>query len=275
MDVSIDLGAYLGRIGFEGPARPDLDTLATIHRLHSRAIPFENLNPLLGLPVLLDAASLQRKLVEGGRGGYCFEHNLLLANVLRQVGFEVRTLAARVLWNAPPGVVRPRTHMLLRVSAEGDEWVVDGGFGSNTLTGPLRLAQQGPQATPHERFRLVPEGPDSTLQVEVSGEWHALYRFDLQPHHQVDYEVTSWYLCHHPDSHFRHRLIAARTQADGRDVLANNEFTRHRLGEPSEKLVLTSAAELRDLLQDGFGLRLPEVPQLQPKLEAAVRPPAT
>lgn len=271
---TISLDAYRARIGYDGPLRPDFDTLAAIHRLHSRAIPFENLNPLLGLPVLLDAASLQRKLVEGGRGGYCFEHNLLLAHVLRQIGFEVTTLAARVMWNLPAEVVRPRTHMLLAVALEGEQWLVDGGFGGNTLTGPLRLGVEGPQQTPLERFRLLREGADVTMQVEVNGEWQSMYRFDLQPHHQVDYELTSWYLCHHPDSHFRHRLIAARTRADGRDVLANNEFTRHRLGEPSEKVVFTRAAELRELLQDVFGLRLPEVPQLQARLEAAVQPPA-
>lgn len=270
----ISLGAYCARIGYDGPLRPDFDTLAAIHRLHSRAIPFENLNPWLGLPVLLDPASLQRKLVEGSRGGYCFEHNLLLANVLRQIGFELTTLAARVMWNAPPDTVRPRTHMLLNVALQGEQLLVDGGFGGNTLTGPLRLGQEGPQQTPHERFRLLREGPEVQMQAEVGGEWHPLYRFDLQPQHQVDYELTSWYLCHHPDSHFRHRLIAARTREDGRDVLVNNEFTRHRLGEPSEKVVVKSAGELRDLLQDVFGLRLPDVPQLQPRLEAAVQPPA-
>jgi N-hydroxyarylamine O-acetyltransferase len=268
----VSLAAYCDRIGFDGPLQPDADTLAAIHRLHSRAIPFENLNPLLGLPVLLDPASLQAKLVEGGRGGYCFEHNLLLADVLRQIGFDVTTLAARVVWGAPPDVVRPRTHMLLAIALDGEQLLVDGGFGGNTLTGPLRLSRQGPQQTPHERFRVVHESPEVVMQVEVGDEWRPMYRFDLQPHHRVDYELTSWYLCHHPDSHFRHRLIAARTRAGGRDVLLNNEFTRHHLGAASETTLLHTAAELRGVLEDVFGLRLPEVPQLQARLEAAVRP---
>lgn len=82
---------------------------------HTEAIPFENLNPLLRWPVHLDPASLEEKMVRGGRGGYCFEPNLLLKNVLNALGYRVTGLAARVLWNAPEGAITPRGHMLPRV----------------------------------------------------------------------------------------------------------------------------------------------------------------
>jgi len=272
---TIDLHAYLDRIGFGGTPRPDFDTLAGIHRLHSRSIPFENLNPFLGLPVLLDAASLQRKLVDGRRGGYCYEHNLLLADVLSQLGFTVSRLAARVLWNQPPDSMRPRTHMLLAIDLDGERLLVDGGFGGMTLTAPVRLNVAGAQPTPHERFRLQHGEIDVLMEAEVGGEWRPLYRFDEQPQQRVDYELTSWYLCHHPDSHFRHRLIAARTRADGRDALVDTVFTRHFLDGRSEREVIGSASELRATLQSVFGLSLPEVPRLQARLEeVAARPPA-
>jgi N-hydroxyarylamine O-acetyltransferase len=149
---------------------------------------------------------------------------------------------------------------------------VDGGFGGMTLTGPLRLDVDGPQATPHETFRLLRQEGDVLMQAGVGGEWRTLYRFDLQPHQQVDYELTSWYLCHHPDSHFRHRLIAARTRADGRDTLADNEFTRHYLDGRSEKQVIDSVDELRATLEQVFNLQLPDVPQLPARLQHALRP---
>src|ERR1700730_12863929 len=76
------------------------------------AIPFENLNPLWRWPVRLDTASLEGKMMCGGRGGYCFEPNLLLKNVLNALGYRVTGLAARVLWNAPEGAITPREHML-------------------------------------------------------------------------------------------------------------------------------------------------------------------
>src|SRR5688572_5787925 len=100
-DHPLDLDAYFERIGHRGPRPATLDTLAAIHALHPAAIPFENLDPFLGRPVRLDLPSLERKLVDERRGGYCFEHNLLLAAVLRRLGFAVTGLAARVLWNQP------------------------------------------------------------------------------------------------------------------------------------------------------------------------------
>ena len=146
----IDLDAYFSRIGYDGPRDASLETLRELHHLHPQAIPFENLDPLLGRPVKLDPASLQAKLVEGGRGGYCFEHNTLFADVLRQLGFKVQEGTARVRWSVPPGVKTPRTHCLLFVEAEGDDYLADVGFGGNVLTAPLKLSSRDAQKTPHE-----------------------------------------------------------------------------------------------------------------------------
>lgn len=264
------LAAYVRRTGLDAPLAPTLDTLAAVQRLHSRAIPFENLDPWLGRPVRLDPPSLHRKLLQDGRGGWCFEHNLLLAEVLADMGFQVTPLAARVLWNQPEDAVRPRTHMLLRVDVDGQPWLVDGGFGGNTPTAPLLLHETGAQATPHEPYRVVPvstpHGPAHQTEVHAGGEWRLLYRYDQQPQVRADAEVTSWYLCHHPESHFRQRLIAARTRDDGRDTLLENAWTRRWPDGRSEVTVLATAAELCDALEQVFGLRLPDDPTLPRRL---------
>lgn len=197
-ETTIDLDAYFRRIGYGGPRAPTLDTLRAIHALHPASIAFENLNPLLGWEVKLDAASLQEKMVRQGRGGWCFEQNLLLRDVLVALGFRVTGLAGRVMWNQPPGEVRPRSHMLLRVGLDEGTYVADVGFGGVTLTAPLRLDTEEEQPTPHEPFRLARMDGDYVMQVKILGEWLSLYRFDLQPQHRADYEVTSFYLCHHP-----------------------------------------------------------------------------
>ncbi len=85
----IDLNAYFQRIGYSGERTPTLKTLQSIHQHHAEAIAFENLNPFLKQPVPLDLKSLQQKLLHEGRGGYCFEQNLLLGSVLRAFGFQV------------------------------------------------------------------------------------------------------------------------------------------------------------------------------------------
>ena len=155
--MSIDLDAYFRRVGYDGPRTATLETLRALHLLQPQAIAFENLDPLLKRPVRLDPASLQAKLVDGGRGGYCFEHNLLFAHVLRALGFKVQEATARVRWGVPPGVHTPRVHALLVVEADGGSYLADVGFGGNVLTGPLLLKSREEQATPHEPFRLVQE----------------------------------------------------------------------------------------------------------------------
>jgi N-hydroxyarylamine O-acetyltransferase len=266
MHNEFDLAAYFERIGYHGPKTARLETLCEIHRLHPQAIAFENLNPLLRWPVPLDAGSLQQKLVTQRRGGYCYEHNLLLKHALESIGFKVAGLAARVLWSHPPDAVRPRTHMLLQVDIEDEIWIADVGFGGLTLTAPLRLVEHTPQATPHEPFRVTRISGDYAVQAEVRGEWHTLYRFDLQEQGLPDYEVTNWYLSNHPESHFVRRLIAARTEPGRRYALLDNELAVHLLRGETVRKRLPTAKELRRVLSETLRIALPDSPELDGKL---------
>jgi N-hydroxyarylamine O-acetyltransferase len=260
--TSLDLAAYLRRIGHDGPLAPDLATLRALVARHTAAIPFENLDPLMGRTPDLSLEGLQRKLVAEGRGGYCFEHNTLLKHVLEAIGFEVTGLAARVLWGRPEDAVTPRSHMLLRVDLAEGPHLVDVGFGSMTLTGVLRLAADEEQATPHEAFRLVRVGEFFHMQAFVREEWRTLYRFDLQPQLPVDYEVTNYYLANHPGSFFRLSLTGSRPAEEGRYTLLNGQFTHYpREGAP-ETRTLASVDEVRQVLTEHFRVQLPEAPEL-------------
>ena len=254
---SLDLQAYLSRIGWEGTADTTVETLRALALKHPMAIPFENLDPFFRVPVSLDIAALQRKMVRDERGGYCFEHNILLGAALTAIGFDVTGLAARVMWNVPAGTVTPRSHMLLLVRAGGGPYLVDAGFGGLTLTAPLRLEPSVEQPTPHERFRLVPHGDGFVMEAHVRDEWKPLYRFDLQPQTLADYEVTSWYLCHHPRSHFISTLISARVEPDRRYALRNTEFAIHHRSGATERRHVETPAELRDVLLSVFRTRVP------------------
>jgi N-hydroxyarylamine O-acetyltransferase len=270
---SFDLDAYLDRIGYRGPHTATLDTLEAVHALHPAAIPFENLNPLLGWPVALDIHSLQAKMVSGGRGGWCFEHNALFGHALEALGFSVTNLAARVIWNVPPGSpVGARSHMLLLVNVNGLPYLSDVGFGGNVLTAPLRLEPHVEQPTPHEPHRLLPLENGLVLEASVDGEWKPFYRFTLEPQFPADYEVSNWYLCHHPSSFFRQMLIAARVDPEGRYALRNNALSIHRK-RGTEKRNITGAAALRACLETNFGLRLPDLPELAAGLERLCQTP--
>ena len=143
----LDFDAYFERIGLSASERP---TLHEVHRAHATSIPFENLDPHRGIPVSLAEEDLERKLVRERRGGYCFEQNLLLASALEHLGLEVEPMLARVRAGAPPGTVRPRSHLVLRVTdGDGRVWHADVGLGLGTLLDPIPFGPDG--AAAHEQ----------------------------------------------------------------------------------------------------------------------------
>jgi N-hydroxyarylamine O-acetyltransferase len=252
--MSFDLTAYLRRIEFAGPVRPDRATLDALHLAHATHIPFENLDILLGRPIRLDLDSLQEKLVRGARGGYCFEHNLLLSAALEAAGFRVTQLAGRVRYRTHRTL--PRTHMALLVEADGARWIADVGFGVWGLLAPLPLVSG--RETPQSRwtFRAVETAGLWTVQSEQDGAWIDLYAFSLEPQHLIDFEMASYYVATHPESRFTQTLIAQAIAAHARYMLHNRELTVDR-GSGTETRVLADDDELLDVLAGTFGLRFP------------------
>jgi N-hydroxyarylamine O-acetyltransferase len=263
-----DLDRYCKRIGFDGELRCDLPTLQRLHHLHALAIPFENLDSWLSRPVSLEPAAVFAKLVTGGRGGYCFEQNLLFREVLETLGFAVRGLAARVVWQLPDGFVLPRTHMVLLVTVGARRFVADVGFGGLTLTAPLDLDSQAVQSTSHEAFRLEQDAEHYVLQAHVAGSWQALYRFGLEAQMPADYAMANWYVSTHAQSRFVQQLIAGRPAPGMRHALLDGRHTRHYLGKASEHQALSDAAGLRKVLQQDLGIDVSCLPELDAKLIA-------
>jgi N-hydroxyarylamine O-acetyltransferase len=180
----------------------------------------------------------------------------------------VTGLIARVLWNRPVDAVTAQTHMALLVTIDGERWLVDVGFGGLTLTSVLRLQAGMEQLTPHEPVRLLESAGQWRLQAKVGGQWRALYRFTLQPCENIDYAVANHYVSTHPDSQFTSELIVARTATDQRLALRNHDFTvRHRDGR-TEHYTLSSAREIRGVLERQFMLVLPGHVALDRRLAA-------
>src|SRR5215510_1408682 len=134
--MPFDLDRYLSRIGWSGSRAPSFDTLAGVLRAHMTAIPFENLDVLLGRGVRIDLDSIYAKIVGARRGGYCFEHGTLVQAALAELGFAPVAHAARVI------MLRRRedvalTHMVITVSLDGRTFVLDPGFGGQAPLVPV------------------------------------------------------------------------------------------------------------------------------------------
>ena len=248
---SLRLDAYLDRIG-AGP-RP---TLAEVHRRHVTSIPFENLDSHRGVPVSLQFDDIQRKLVGQRRGGYCFEHNLLLGAALIARGMEVEPMLARVRLDRPPGTPRPRTHLVLRVHDGERVWLADGGFGNGTLLEPIPFGPGGEHDQSGWRFRVVGDGAEHVLQTAAAGGWDDVYGFVPEPVPVIDIETSNWFTCTHPGSPFVTGLLVAVNRPDGTRIALTDRhgltLTRHT---PAETLVShPEREEIPDLLDAVFGL---------------------
>jgi arylamine N-acetyltransferase len=258
---ALDVAAYFDRIGYQAPAEPTVETVRALVAAHNRSIPFENLDPVMGIPVAdLSAAALTDKLVHRRRGGYCYEQNGLMGYVLEELGFGVERLAGRVVWLNPDGPLPAQTHHVLSVAVpEVDgRLLVDVGFGGQTLTSPIRLEAGPVQQTRHEPYRIRERGDGHQLEAEVRGEWQPLYMFTTRPQPRIDLEVGSWYVSTHPDSFFVTGVTAALVTDDARWNLRGRNLAIHRAGE-TEKIRFETAAEVLDALTDRFGIDLTDL----------------
>lgn len=253
-----DLAAYLDRVAYPGPTRPDRETLDALSRAHVAAIPFENLDVLLGRPISLDPAAVFDKLVHQRRGGYCFEQNGLFLEVLETLGFEVTPLSARVRIGRPRDFVPPRTHLLIRVTLPEGPRLVDVGVGALSLTGSIALEADVEQSTPHEPRRLVRDGSRWFHQARLGDVWSDVCELTLEEMPPIDRELANWYTSAHPASSFRSRLIVARSApAGGRVTLADRELTLRAADGRGVGRVVASPEALLDVLRAQFGLVFP------------------
>lgn len=254
MSDAFDLNAYLARIEYTGAQNATAETLRALHRAHATHIPFENLDIQLGKSILLDLASLQAKLVRARRGGYCFEQNALFAAALEQLGFTVTRLAARVRFGSAE--VRPRTHMVLKVEADGKSWLCDVGFGGWGLLEPIALRDGEESKQGAWTFRLRREEEQWVLSCPQCPVGADQFSFTLDPQLPVDYEPPNHFCSTHPRSSFVLTVTAQLPLEDVRYILRGNELTiADATGVRVDKV---DDAALLDVLRERFGLQFPE-----------------
>lgn len=209
---------YLHKLGYEGPLTPSYQLLKDLHRLHQAKIPFENLDILLNRIPALDEASLEQKLINSARGGYCFELNLSFANLLRSLGFEVQPRLARVLLLNPEVTQVPRTHVWLMVKLKSELYLADVGFGAGSVLDPVPLVPGAPFSQDKETFQIQElSGPKGlTLMREHRNEMKPLYWMDPSPVFPIDMVQSNYWVATHPSSRFRQGLTLTVYQGQER-----------------------------------------------------------
>ena len=164
--------AWLARICYSSSLTPTLDTLNRLILAHSHSISYETLDIMLGRPPKLDVATLQAKMIAGGRGGYCFEQNMLFRAGLRSLGYRITSLQGRVVRGMAIDSPRPAIHMLLQVELPEGTYLADVGFGNLAPTCALLLNPLVEQETPHEVMRFIDVGGELTLGSTSTESFH-------------------------------------------------------------------------------------------------------
>jgi N-hydroxyarylamine O-acetyltransferase len=247
----MNVEAYLRRINYHGSLAPTAETLRALQVAHLLAVPFENLSIHAGEPIVLEEDALFSKIVESGRGGFCYEANGLFAGLLRALGFDVAMLAAGVA--KKQGGFGPQfDHMTLMVTL-AERWLVDVGFGDSFLE-PLLLDERGEQVQGTHSFRIDADDPYLILMRRKDvGNWEPEYRFTLQPYTFADYEEMCRFHQTSPDSHFTKGRICSRATEDGRITLSDMRFITTAQQLRSER-TLASQEEYDQVLRDQFGI---------------------
>jgi N-hydroxyarylamine O-acetyltransferase len=219
---------YLQRIGYVGPRQPGPETLAALQRAHMLTVPFEALDIARGAPLVLDVERTFEKVVDRRRGGWCFELNGLFAELLRELGFRVTLLGARIV--DEEGVETPdEAHLLLRVDLD-PPMVADVGFGESSIE-PLPLPESG--------------------ELENGG---LLLRFDGEPRRLSDFAGPCARLQTSPESPFVRNRICSLATPEGRITLSDRRFIETRDGERVEREL--DEPEYERVLAERFGIVL-------------------
>jgi N-hydroxyarylamine O-acetyltransferase len=250
------LGDYLRAIGVVPPLDVTGETLRRVHVAHRETFLFENLTIQTGGGISLVLADLERKFLDRGCGGYCFEHNTLFAAALRDLGFTVETLLARVRHGPPDRWVR--THMVLRVRIDGAPWLADVGFGGFGLIEPIPLVEGATADQGGASYALRREDGAWILSMRDLSSGADLYEFTEDPQTAADIEVANHYTATHPDSRFRRILTIQRGTRGERLLLRGDRLIRFRDGRSSEEPV--DRQQLRQIARDLFGVELPTTP---------------
>jgi len=242
------LGRYLARVDI-APAPPSLSLLNRVVTRHLELFAFASVGPQLGDPLPLDPEALFDRIVVRRRGGYCFEQNGLMFEILNRLGFEVTLVLARVLHD--PESHPPLTHRFTMVDLERERYLVDVGFGADCPPFAVPFDPSSPGDGP---YRIVEhECGEFHLQHDKAGEYVSLYRFDLVRYGDADCELGHFYSHRHPAAGFVNNLVVSRILDGEIRSLRNLELRVY--GDSGERSIeVTGGIHLRRLLADMFDI---------------------
>lgn len=233
----------------------NFDILREVVTRHVATFAFSSVGPQLGADLPLDFESLFNRIVVKRRGGYCFEQNGLLYEILDELGFSPELYLARVIYNQDihPGL----THRISVIQHQGQRYVLDVGFGPQGPRVPVALSDT-PTSDGEKVYRIAELRPgEYHMQVHKDGEFFSLYRFEMARYGQADCILGHFYSHRHPDAIFVNHLVVSLILADETRSLRNLEYWVIRQND-TRSLEVRDGGHLRAILVDELGVQVTE-----------------
>lgn len=251
---SFNLQQYLDRIKFSEEIELTIEGITKLMRSQLFSVPFENIDVQSKKVISLNGDDIVEQIVTKNRGGYCYQINGLFSLVLQEIGVPHYYVAARPLVN--PGQ-NAKTHLGIIATIENEEYLIDLGFGGNSIRKPLKLSEIGTDIQhDSDTFTLVKtEDNDYLLQILIGQEWTNLYSFDLAPQRWIDFKPANYYNYSHPDSVFTQKLIVVLQNPLGKKILTKNSLKSVTNG--LAELVSFEDDQLESILVSEFNLKVP------------------
>ncbi len=249
------LQRYLGRINSK-IQEPSLESLSALQREHYEAVPYENIDILLGKALDLNPEIVYKKVVEDGRGGYCFELNGLYAKLLTELGYKFTQRLGRFLLGEAEGFIPMGRHRILVVELDGKKYLTDVGIGCPTPTLPLELAYDKIQVIDNVEYKIVEDSVfKNILKYKHHGVWENYYAFGNEENYDNDFIAPSLYCELSPDSIFNKGTMVHIYTKCGRISMDKNQVKHFENGKVDVKLI-SCADEMKKELKDNFRINV-------------------
>lgn len=216
----MNIKSYLERINFRGSHLPNYETLCELQKTHLLNVPFENLDIHYDKEIILNINKIFQKIVTNKRGGFCYELNGLFYELLHALNFTVKMISARV-YNNNKVFEEEYDHLALIVSIEGDDYLVDVGFGDFILF-PLKI-DLGLEQNDTNGIFIIEKYDNEYLQVSkiLNDEIMPQYIFTTSPRELEEFKSMCHYNQTSPNSHFTYGKLISIQTLNGRITLTD------------------------------------------------------
>ena len=252
----MNLSNYLHRIGFFQEPSLSEETLFSLHRAHVLNVPFENLDVINKVPIVLDQDCFYQKIVENRRGGICYELNGAFKQMIDCIGFNSFFISCNVYVESIDKYGADFGHIALITTIGEEQYLVDVGFGDAFIE-PLKLVYGTPQNQYgiYYRFSKLPEGEVLLEKSADDMQYQKIFKFAVIQRHLQEFETLCAFHQHAPQAPFNKQVLCTRPTLEGRVTLTAKSLII-TTGKEKQEVPLDNSAVFDELLAKYFNIML-------------------